>query len=77
MRSDRAVAGAAGERDELLFLGNFSAARSVFEQCGGLRDPVHRSIYTTLMPIDPYLVMLGYYGLTLGYLGISMVDANA
>jgi predicted ATPase len=51
------------------FLGNFFAARTVFEQCGDLCNQVHRSIYTALTPIDPYLVMLGYYGLTLGYLG--------
>jgi tetratricopeptide (TPR) repeat protein len=51
------------------FLGNFFEARTVFEQCGDLRDPAHRSIYKALTPIDPYLVMLGYYGLTLGYLG--------
>ena len=51
------------------FLGNFYAARTAFEQCGDLRDPVHRSIYMALTPIDPYLVMLGYYGLTLGFMG--------
>ena len=58
------------------FLGNFFAARTVFEQCGDLRDPAHRSIYKALTPIDPYLVMLGYYGLTLGYLGILVVATN-
>jgi tetratricopeptide (TPR) repeat protein len=31
--------------------------------------PVHRLIYMALTPIDPYLVMLGYYGLTLGFMG--------
>jgi predicted ATPase len=70
-RNDRAaeLLGRQASGTSYFFLGNFYAARTAFEQCGDLRDPVHRSIYMALTPIDPYLVMLGYYGLTLGFMG--------
>jgi predicted ATPase len=51
------------------FLGEFIAARSIFEQCLGLSDPSHRAVYATLVPQDPHATMLAQLALTLTYLG--------
>jgi predicted ATPase len=51
------------------FLGEFLAARALFEQCHGLRDPAHRAVYAALTPEDPYVTNLARLGLTLALLG--------
>jgi hypothetical protein len=51
------------------FLGEFSAARALFEQCHELRDPALRQSLSKVTTEDAYSVMLGYLALTLGYLG--------
>jgi predicted ATPase len=51
------------------FLGEFAAARALFEQCHGLRDPVLRQTISKLTAEDGYSLMLGYLAATLGYLG--------
>ena len=51
------------------FLGEFSSARTLFEQCHGLRDPTVRRSLSKVVPEDLYSVMLGYLALTLGLLG--------
>ena len=51
------------------FLGEFAAARALFEQCHGLRDPVLRQTISKLTAEDGYSTMLGYLAVILGYLG--------
>jgi predicted ATPase/predicted peroxiredoxin len=51
------------------FLGEFIAARPIFEQCHGLSDPSHRTVYAALVPQDPHATMLAQLALTLTYLG--------
>jgi predicted ATPase/class 3 adenylate cyclase len=52
-----------------MFLGDFIAARVLFERCHHLNDPVHRAVYASVAAEDVYSVMLGYLGLTLAFLG--------
>jgi class 3 adenylate cyclase/tetratricopeptide (TPR) repeat protein len=49
--------------------GEFVAARALFEQCDGLRDPAHRAIYTGLAAEDPHTGMLIALVVTLANLG--------
>src|SRR5205807_1952252 len=49
--------------------GEFAAARDLFEQCHGLREPVHRQASSALAAEDLYSMMLGYSAMTLAYLG--------
>ena len=51
------------------FLGEFTAARALFEQCHELRDPSLRLSLSKLTAEDGYSLMLGYLALTLSYLG--------
>jgi class 3 adenylate cyclase/tetratricopeptide (TPR) repeat protein len=51
------------------FLGDFSAARALFERCDGLREPAVRRALSELTAEDGYSVMLGYLGITLAHLG--------
>jgi tetratricopeptide (TPR) repeat protein len=51
------------------FLGEFTAARALFEQCHELRDPSLRQSLSKLTAEDGYSIMLGYLALTLAYLG--------
>jgi predicted ATPase len=51
------------------FLGEFAAARTLFEQCNELRNPALRQTLSNLIAEDGYSVMLGYLALTLGTLG--------
>jgi predicted ATPase len=51
------------------FLGEFIAARPIFERCHGLSDPSHRAVYAALVPQDPHATMLAQLALTLTYLG--------
>jgi tetratricopeptide (TPR) repeat protein len=50
-------------------LGEFTAARALFEQCHTLRDPVIRNTISKLTAEDAYTVMLGYSSSVLTYLG--------
>jgi class 3 adenylate cyclase/tetratricopeptide (TPR) repeat protein len=52
-----------------VFLGESAAARALFEQCHGLREPAVRQTSSELTAEDGYSVMLGYLGITLAYLG--------
>jgi predicted ATPase len=52
-----------------MFLGDFIAARGLFERCHHLNDPVHRAVYASVAAEDVYSVMLGYLGVTLTFLG--------
>jgi tetratricopeptide (TPR) repeat protein len=52
-----------------LWLGEFAAARAIYEQCHSMRDPAHRSIYAAITGADQYLVMLSQLAFTLTYLG--------
>jgi hypothetical protein len=39
------------------YLGEFAAARALFEQCHGLSDPAHRTVYyATLTLEDPHII---------------------
>jgi class 3 adenylate cyclase/tetratricopeptide (TPR) repeat protein len=51
----------------LFFLGEFVAARGLFEQCHDLQ--AYRQSFSGLVAEDPYSVMLGYLATTLAYLG--------
>jgi tetratricopeptide (TPR) repeat protein len=62
------------------FLGEFVAARALFEQCDRLDDPAHRAVSATLTTVNPYAVAPGYLAATLtplGYIdqGRSRIDA--
>ena len=50
-------------------LGEFVAARALFEQCHGSRDSAHRAVYAALTPEDPYTVSLARLALTWAFLG--------
>jgi len=52
-----------------LWLGEFAAARALYEQCHSMRDAAHRSIYAAMTGADQYLVMLSQLAFTLTYLG--------
>jgi predicted ATPase len=51
------------------WLGEFVAARTLFEQCDGLNVPAHRSVYAGLTTTDQYEEMLTYLAWTLACLG--------
>jgi len=51
------------------YLGEFSAARALFEQCDGLQDPAVRAVYAELTLEDAYVGSLAHLGLTLACLG--------
>ena len=51
------------------FLGEFVAARALFERCHGLRDPAHRAAYAALTAEDPYALNVGRLAVTLAVLG--------
>jgi tetratricopeptide (TPR) repeat protein len=50
-------------------LGEFAAARALFERCQGLRAPALRRTLSKLAPQDAYAVMLLYLGISLAHLG--------
>jgi class 3 adenylate cyclase/tetratricopeptide (TPR) repeat protein len=50
-------------------LGEFAAARALFEQSRGLGEPVHCAVYRGLMAMVPYPGMLAYLARTLTILG--------
>jgi hypothetical protein len=52
-----------------LWLGEFVAARALFEGCRGMNDPVHRAAYVTMTGVDQYLAMLAELSLALTLLG--------
>jgi tetratricopeptide (TPR) repeat protein len=52
-----------------LFLGEFVAARALFEQCDGLSDPAHRAVYAALSEQDPHPAMLVHLATALAFLG--------
>jgi tetratricopeptide (TPR) repeat protein len=51
------------------YLGEFAAARALFEQCHGLNDPTHRAVCAAVAPSDPYCQMLAWLAWTLTSLG--------
>ena len=51
------------------FLGEFSSARALFEQCHELRDPALRQSLSKVTTEDAYCLMLAYLAITLGFLG--------
>jgi predicted ATPase len=51
------------------YLGEFVAARALFEQCHGLNNPAHRVVYAAVAPSDPYAQMLAWLAQTLTSLG--------
>jgi tetratricopeptide (TPR) repeat protein len=63
-----------------LWLGDFVAARALFEQCQGLADPALRSFYVASIGVDIYLAMLSEFGsftLTcLGYIDQGRARVN-
>jgi class 3 adenylate cyclase/tetratricopeptide (TPR) repeat protein len=52
-----------------LLLGDFVAARALFERCHRLNDPAHRTVYAEVVTVDPHDQMLKYLGWTLTCLG--------
>jgi predicted ATPase len=52
-----------------LDLGDFVAARALFERCHGLDDPDHRAVYAEIAMADPHGQMLRFLALTLTCLG--------
>jgi class 3 adenylate cyclase/tetratricopeptide (TPR) repeat protein len=50
-------------------LGEFIAARALFERCHRLDDPVHRTVYAEITMADPHHLMLKYLGKTLTFVG--------
>jgi predicted ATPase len=58
------------------FLGEFVAARALFEQCHRLSDPAHRAVYAALTAEDPHVVMLAYLALTLRASAISIAGTR-
>src|SRR5262249_6170470 len=56
-----------GEVD--LYMGDFVAARTFFEQCHDMRDPTIRAVYATVAAEEQYTLMLGQLAVTLTYLG--------
>jgi predicted ATPase len=50
-------------------LGDFVAARALFERCHGLDDPDHRTLYAEIAMADPHGQMLRFLALTLTCLG--------
>jgi class 3 adenylate cyclase/tetratricopeptide (TPR) repeat protein len=53
----------------LHFLGEFPAARALLEQCQGLNDPAHRTVYAAFASEDSHTQMLATLAVTLIYLG--------
>jgi class 3 adenylate cyclase/predicted ATPase len=51
------------------YLGEFVAARALFEQCHGLRDPAHRAVYAGIGVVDQYAESLGGLAATSAVLG--------
>jgi tetratricopeptide (TPR) repeat protein len=51
------------------YLGEFLAARTLYEQCHERSDPAHRAVYSELTPEDAHAVMLASLAMTLTYLG--------
>jgi class 3 adenylate cyclase/predicted ATPase len=52
-----------------LWRGEFVAARALFEQCHGMTDPAHRSLYVAMTGTDQYLATLSELAMTLTFLG--------
>src|SRR6202011_341933 len=52
-----------------LWLGEFVAARTLFDQCHGLGDPTHRAVHASFSTEDQYASMLAHLAQTLGCLG--------
>ncbi|HKD58102.1 MAG TPA: AAA family ATPase, partial [Hyphomicrobiaceae bacterium] len=50
-------------------LGEFVAARDLFERCRGLGNPQYRPVYAALTAEDPDASMLASLGVTMAYLG--------
>jgi predicted ATPase len=50
-------------------LGDFVAARVLFERCHRLDDPAHRAVYAGIAMADPHHQMLKFLGSTLTWLG--------
>jgi class 3 adenylate cyclase/tetratricopeptide (TPR) repeat protein len=53
----------------LFFLGEFSAARALLEQCHGMTDPSHRATCLAQTGMDYGAAMLAHLAVTLTYLG--------
>jgi predicted ATPase len=51
------------------WLGQFVAARALFERCQDLQDPAHRAVHAAITAGDPYAAMLIYLAMTLTFLG--------
>jgi hypothetical protein len=51
------------------YLGEFIAARTLFEQCHGLGDSDYRKVHAVMHALDSFSVMLAYLAQTLAYLG--------
>ena len=52
-----------------LWVGELVPARKLFEQCHGMINPAHRSLYVAITGTDQYLTMLSELALTLTFLG--------
>jgi predicted ATPase len=50
-------------------LGEFVAARALFEKCSGMNQPEHRAVYAGLIAEDPHAGMLAHLAVTLSSLG--------
>jgi class 3 adenylate cyclase/predicted ATPase len=51
------------------FLGEFLAARGLFEKCKAISEAAHRAACATLTPEDPHAARLAHFAVTLSYLG--------
>jgi class 3 adenylate cyclase/tetratricopeptide (TPR) repeat protein len=51
------------------FMGDFSAARDLYDKCDTMATPAYRAVYATLIAEDPYAGMLGHLAVMLSYLG--------
>ena len=52
-----------------MHLGDFVAARVLFERCHRLDDPAHRAVYAGIAMANPHHQMLKFLGSTLTWLG--------
>jgi hypothetical protein len=51
------------------FLGEFVSARALFENCCGMSNPAHSTLYAALIPPHPHARMAAFLAWTLSYLG--------
>ena len=77
VRNDAAMLllGRIGRGISSVFSGEFVAARVVFEQCYAMNNPADgaaiRAACATVLPEDPFVVLLVYLAASLGYLGYA------